>query len=55
MNKINIGGTTEKKKILLFNLLNCENLISKNSGPKPIKIIKKYLKNISKLKRLKFA
>ena len=39
----------------LFNFLNCENFSNINSGPKPIRIIKKYLKDILKLKRLKFA
>tara|TARA_Y100000022_G_scaffold159093_1_gene141866 strand:+ start:1011 stop:1184 length:174 start_codon:yes stop_codon:yes gene_type:complete len=55
MNKTNIGIIIISKKVLEFSFLNSENFISIKSGPKPIRIIKKYLKNISKLKILKFV
>tara|TARA_B100000989_G_C19128528_1_gene298346 strand:- start:28 stop:210 length:183 start_codon:yes stop_codon:yes gene_type:complete len=58
MNKINIGSKGVNKNILesnFVNFVNFENFIIIKSGPKPIRIIKKYLKNISKLKILKFA
>jgi len=55
MNKTDIGSKIMNKNILEFNFLKCENFIITKSGPKPIKIIKKYLKNISKLKIIKFA